>query len=524
MIEEENELIGLIESGCRLYYDSAHDRFRVYDPRTRRLERVSRSLNDLAMRLYSQQRQGKGRGRVEGRAAGSAGMSEVLKTLGKEYSEILRVAMRPAHWFTKVLVEIGWRTMIMVLQYVKIDPEELSKKLEDPKEFVAFVNSHLSVMAEASAECTEAIMKRDRELRVYKDAAKALAAMVPGPLRQVKALAEQNLIAQFILSKYGLLDEYMAALTNHMVYEQLTKPPAKTVEIGVPEEMLVKELSKRLNISEEGARLAVSLISTVSSWDEVREAVSSATSASGSSSDSSNLIQQLTWVLLLKQLNRDPLQENLMALLILSAIIKYVRDEEEARRWLEDMRRKVEEAKKSGTWKKPSEELHESLKPAYEKLPAQKTANTSKTTREELGKSSLTPSEVTKAPETPGLKAPGLSKDLKQTLEQLESAKQLLEMHGFEVKPKKERALEDEYEEELSDEELEELEEEEDENEGVGAEKSEFLDRVLDIVKAIFEDVLRGVRSDNPKNTQVVQQGVNVQKPLQGGSDVKRPP
>ena len=70
--------------------------------------------------------------------------------------------------------------------------------------------------------------------------------------------------------------------------------------------MLVKELSKRLNISEEGARLAVSLISTVSSWDEVREAVSSATSASGSSSDSSNLIQQLTWVLLLKQLNRDP--------------------------------------------------------------------------------------------------------------------------------------------------------------------------------------------------------------------------
>jgi ribosome assembly protein YihI (activator of Der GTPase) len=94
-------------------------------------------------------------------------------------------------------------------------------------------------------------------------------------------------------------------------------------------------------------------------------------------------------------------------------------------------------------------------------------------------------------------------------------------MHGFEVKPKKEKALEDEYEEELSDEELEELEEEEDENEGVGAEKSEFLDRVLDIVKAIFEDVLRGVRSDNPKNTQVVRQGVNTQKPLQRGSDVK---
>ncbi|NAZ12551.1 MAG: hypothetical protein GU359_00160 [Desulfurococcales archaeon] len=47
-IEDKNELIRLVENGWRLYYDQRHDRFRAYDPSTKKMIRVSRSLNDVA--------------------------------------------------------------------------------------------------------------------------------------------------------------------------------------------------------------------------------------------------------------------------------------------------------------------------------------------------------------------------------------------------------------------------------------------------------------------------------------------
>jgi len=53
-IEDKDELIRLVANGWRLYYDQRHDRFRAYDPYTKKMIRVSRSLNDVAKQLYQQ--------------------------------------------------------------------------------------------------------------------------------------------------------------------------------------------------------------------------------------------------------------------------------------------------------------------------------------------------------------------------------------------------------------------------------------------------------------------------------------
>ena len=58
-IEDKNELIRLVENGWRLYYDQKHDRFRAYDPYTKKMIRVSRSLNEVAKQLYQQMREKK---------------------------------------------------------------------------------------------------------------------------------------------------------------------------------------------------------------------------------------------------------------------------------------------------------------------------------------------------------------------------------------------------------------------------------------------------------------------------------
>jgi len=53
-IEDKDELIRLIGNGWKLYYDQRHDRFRAYDPSTKKMIRVSRFLNDVAKQLYQQ--------------------------------------------------------------------------------------------------------------------------------------------------------------------------------------------------------------------------------------------------------------------------------------------------------------------------------------------------------------------------------------------------------------------------------------------------------------------------------------
>jgi len=58
-INDKDELIRLVTNGWRLYYDQRHDRFRAYDPSTKKMIRVSRSLNDVAKQLYQQMREKK---------------------------------------------------------------------------------------------------------------------------------------------------------------------------------------------------------------------------------------------------------------------------------------------------------------------------------------------------------------------------------------------------------------------------------------------------------------------------------
>jgi hypothetical protein len=109
-IEDKNELIRLVENGWRLYYDQRHDRFRTYDPSTKKMIRVSRSLNDVAKQLYQQmieRKRSKDLMIEKVDADDNVGIKDVFKRLGEHYGEITSILVKRANWYVKALLEIS---------------------------------------------------------------------------------------------------------------------------------------------------------------------------------------------------------------------------------------------------------------------------------------------------------------------------------------------------------------------------------------------------------------------------------
>ena len=212
-VESERELVDLVKSGCRLYYDVVNDRFRAYDPRTRKLIRVSRSINKTARYLYVQQEFKRGsRGRRAKASESGVEVSELVEILGKEYGEILKTITQHTRWFTRVLVEIGWRTLIMTLLHFKVDSRELAEKLrefEEPEKFADFILSRLHAVLEANREGAEATLSRDERLKRCEHQLRVEKAVNEELRSQLGELTRHLQVAYIVFDKHGLTLEYV---------------------------------------------------------------------------------------------------------------------------------------------------------------------------------------------------------------------------------------------------------------------------------------------------------------------------
>jgi len=149
------------------------------------------------------------------------GISEVMRTLGREYSEILKVTLEKTAWFNKALVEVGWISTLMAFQYARVDPKDVARKVEefkDPENFVDFVVRHLQAMLQASADAVKAIIERDERIEFLDRVVQELAERAKSYRRAARnislSLGIQLEAARIVLSRYNLLQEYLTTLAE----------------------------------------------------------------------------------------------------------------------------------------------------------------------------------------------------------------------------------------------------------------------------------------------------------------------
>jgi cell division septum initiation protein DivIVA len=126
---------------------------------------------------------------------------------------------------------------MMAFQFARVEPKDIPKKIEefeDADKFVDFVNKNLYAMIQASTDAVKAIIERDEKIRKYEDAIKLMAMIIKAQRKAVSELSRKMQIAQAILTRYGLLEEFMFASAQYSVLEALAvtseKPPTSISE------------------------------------------------------------------------------------------------------------------------------------------------------------------------------------------------------------------------------------------------------------------------------------------------------
>jgi len=248
VIETAEELLRRVNEGWRVYPEVKTGRWRAM--LGKRSETIAPELSELAQQIYSEQ----ARRRRElgdfrefptlrsGRGAG--GVAEVLKVLGEEYSAILKSVTEKTRWFTDALVNIGWFSTVAAFQFAKVDPKDIPMKVAefaDANNFVRFVVRSLSAMIEASSDSAKAIMEREAELTRYRNALKVMAFIASALRKQLRSVAAQLQIAHNIISRYGLLEEYLSLASQYAMVESLMSLPPPRREAGGEEREVERE-------------------------------------------------------------------------------------------------------------------------------------------------------------------------------------------------------------------------------------------------------------------------------------------
>jgi transposase-like protein len=102
----------------------------------------------------------------EPRVRGS-GINEVLRVLGQEYAEVIKHVTEKVDWFTDVVVDIGFYSVIAAFQFARVDPKTVLEKIEgfkDPEEFKKEVLKYLEAMIRAGTEGAETIKRLQDEV------------------------------------------------------------------------------------------------------------------------------------------------------------------------------------------------------------------------------------------------------------------------------------------------------------------------------------------------------------------------
>jgi hypothetical protein len=171
-------------------------------------------------------------GRVEGegvRVSHAEGFREVYRALGQEYADIIRMVTERTGWFTEALVNIGWWSVLAAFQYVRVEPKDIPRKIEqykDSEAFVKDVTNYLTAMIQASSDAVNTITSLQREAERYRNVAKVLADIVKGLRLQLRNTTQRLEVAQAILLRYDLLEEYANAIAQLAIVELLTSTSA----------------------------------------------------------------------------------------------------------------------------------------------------------------------------------------------------------------------------------------------------------------------------------------------------------
>jgi hypothetical protein len=164
------------------------------------------------------------------------GISEVMKALGREYAETIEKLSEKRSWFTAVLVDLGFESMLMAFQYAKVDPKDILRKVEefdDPDKFKEFVRRHLAAMIEASADAVKAVLERDKRIQQLENALRVLSAITAGLKKTVDDLTLKLNMAEMLISKYNLQEEYVNTLMQANIIHALTRIPLETTQTPI---------------------------------------------------------------------------------------------------------------------------------------------------------------------------------------------------------------------------------------------------------------------------------------------------
>jgi len=122
-----------------------------------------------------------------GGGGGAAGFAEVMRTLGREYAEVLKKVTEKVDWFTDVVMDIGFNTVLAAFQFAKIPPERFMDKVEefkDPNEFKAHVLSYLDAMLKSSSDGAARLVELEDERRRLEAYSKLLESMYMEAIEQ----------------------------------------------------------------------------------------------------------------------------------------------------------------------------------------------------------------------------------------------------------------------------------------------------------------------------------------------------
>jgi transposase len=196
-----------------------------------RVLRFIKRMKGEQQQATGQERPGRGEQAVEARGSPSGAMTrEIYRVLGREYANILETVLEKTSWFNEALVEIGWWSIMAAFQYARIDPKDIPKRIEqykDAEAFVKDVTNYLTAMIQASSDAVNTITSLQHEVERYKNVARVLASIVNALRLQLRDTTRKLEVAQAILSRYGLLEEYANAVTQIAIIESIAMTPLK---------------------------------------------------------------------------------------------------------------------------------------------------------------------------------------------------------------------------------------------------------------------------------------------------------
>jgi len=177
-------------------------------------------------------------GGVEGegvRVSHAEGFREVYRALGQEYADIIRMVTERTGWFTEALVNIGWWSVLAAFQYARVEPKDIPRKIEqykDSEAFVKDVTNYLTAMIQAGSDAVNTITNLQREAERYRNVAKVLAGIVKGLRLQLRNTTQRLEVAQALLLRYDLLEEYANAIAQLAIVESLISTSAYKTKTG----------------------------------------------------------------------------------------------------------------------------------------------------------------------------------------------------------------------------------------------------------------------------------------------------